>query len=47
MATTFQSSPKPLFQSKPKCKASDMKMIFHSDEDEAHYHKKVLLLASF
>ena len=38
----FQSFPKPLFQSKAKCKASDMKMSFYSDEDKAHYHKKVL-----
>ena len=43
----FQSFPKPLFQSKAKCKASDIKMSFYSDEDETHYHKKVLLLASF
>ena len=43
----FHSFPKPLFQSKAKCKASDVKMSFYSDEDETHYHKKVLLLASF
>ena len=24
-----------------------MKMIFYSDEDETHYHKKVLLLPRF
>ena len=46
LARPFPSFPKPLFQSKAKIKASDMKMLFYSDEEETHYHKKVLLLAS-
>ena len=41
----FQSFPKPLFQSKAKCKASGMRMSFILI-NETHYHKKFLLLAS-
>ena len=47
MARPFPSFPKPLFQSKAKYKASDMKVSFYSDEDETYYHKKDFLLASF
>ena len=47
VARPSPSQPKPSFQSKAKCKASDMNTIFYSDEGETHYHKKVLLLASF
>ena len=47
MARPFSSFPKPLFQSKAKYKASDMKVSFYSDEDETYYHKKDFLLASF
>ena len=43
VARPFPSFPKPLFQSKAKCKASDMKTSFYFDEDETHYHKKVAL----
>ena len=47
MTRPFPSFPKPLFQSKVKYKASDMKVSFYSDEDETYYDKNDFLLASF
>ena len=37
--TLFPNCFKPLFQSKAKCKAIDMKRIFHSHANKTHYHK--------
>ena len=38
----FLSSPRPLYQNKVMCKCSafDMEMIFHSQANKTHYHKK-------
>ena len=38
VARPFPSFLKPLFQSKAKCKASDTKISFYSDEDGTYYH---------
>ena len=43
----FRVSQASVSKGKAKSKASDMKMLFYSDEEETHNHKKVLLLASF
>ena len=45
VARPFQSFPKPLFQSKAKCKASDMEIIFYSDEDENSLSQKGFALS--
>ena len=45
VARPFQSFPKPLFQSKAKCKASDMKIIFNSDEYENSLSQKGFALS--
>ena len=37
--TLFPNCFKPLFQSEAKCKAIDMKRIFHSHANKTHYHK--------
>ena len=36
----FPSSPEPLYQNEVKCLAFDMEIIFHSHENETHFHKK-------
>ena len=36
----FPSYPKPLFQSKAKCKAIDVKIIFYSHANKTLFHKK-------
>ena len=39
------SCPRPLFRSKAKCDAIDMKMPFHSHANETRFHKKVFALS--
>ena len=36
----FPCSPGPLYQNEVKCSAFDMKLIFHSDANKTHFHKK-------
>ena len=36
----FPSCLKPLFQSKAKCEAIDLKMIFYSHANRTHFHNK-------
>ena len=36
----FWSSPGPLYQNEIKCPAFDMEMIFHSQANKTHFHKK-------
>ena len=36
----FPSCIKPLFQSEAKYEAIDVKMVFNSDADKTHFHKK-------
>ena len=36
----FPSSPGPLYQNEVTCSAWDMEMIFHSNANETHFHKK-------
>ena len=36
----FTSCPQPLFQSEAKCKAIDMKMIFHSHANKTHFRSE-------
>ena len=36
----FPSSPGPLYQNEVKCSAFDMEMIFHSQANKTHFHKK-------
>ena len=35
------SSPGPLFQNEGRCSAFDMEIIFHSQANKTHFHKKV------
>ena len=35
------SSPGPLFQNEGRCSAFDMDIIFHSQANKTHFHKKV------
>ena len=37
----FPSGSKPLFQSKAKCEANNMKMIFYSPANKIHFHKQL------
>ena len=37
----------PLFQSKAKCEAIDMNMIFYSHANRTHFHKEGFALALF
>ena len=34
------SSPGPLFQNEGRCSAFDMEIIFHSQANKTHFHKK-------
>ena len=36
----FPSSPEPLFQNEGRCSAFDMEIIFHSNTNKTHFHKK-------
>ena len=36
----FTSCPQPLFQSEAKCRATDMKMIFHSHVNKTHFRSE-------
>ena len=36
----FPSSPGPLFQNEGRCSAFDMEIIFHSQANKTHFHKK-------
>ena len=36
----FPSSPGPLFQSEGRCSAFDMEIMFHSQANKTHFHKK-------
>ena len=37
---SIPSSPGPLFQNEGRCSAFDMEIIFHSQANKTHFHKK-------